>query len=93
MHYSEVTVYVSDNSLKCNQVLSLLDKYNISYKKKNVTANQSFMEELQELNIYGTPATFIDENEPILGYQKSKIKWALGIKDDDPESESKIKWF
>lgn len=93
MRYSHVTVYTSDNNLKCNKVLSLLEKYNISYEKKSITADQANMEELQGMGVYGTPATFIDENDPILGYQESKIKNELGIRDDNSEFGSKIKRF
>ncbi|MBP2079822.1 glutaredoxin family protein [Oceanobacillus polygoni] len=93
MRYSHVTVYISDNNLKSNKVISLLDKYNITYNKKNVSSNHTYMEELHEQEIYGTPATFIDGNEPILGYQKNKIENALGINGDNSDFGLQIKRF
>ncbi len=78
MEDKEVVVYISDNSRKCDQLLSELDKMEINYETKNVTKNKSYMKELQNQGVYGTPATFIDNDKsPILGLQKNKIIQAL----------------
>lgn len=81
MSQPDVVVYVSDNSLKSNKVIDLMNDYNISYKKKNISNNSNYMKELHQRDIYGTPAVFIDDKQAILGYQKNKIKYALGIGD------------
>ncbi|GAB3791214.1 glutaredoxin family protein [Virgibacillus kimchii] len=74
----EVVVYISDDSKKCDQLLAELDQLDVNYKTKNVTKNKSYMRDLQNEGVYGTPATFIgNEKNPILGFQKSTIIKAL----------------
>jgi len=78
MSHKKVTVYISDDSNKCDQLLIELDKLDINYETKNVTSNKNFMKELQNEGVYGTPATFIGNHKsPILGVQKNKIKQTL----------------
>lgn len=80
MRNKEVIIYVSEDSTPCEKLLNKMDKWDISYQTKNVTHNKAYMKELQEKGIFGTPATFIeDQNSVILGVQESKIKYALGI--------------
>lgn len=82
MSDQEVVIYVSDNSLPCKQLLNHMDKWNISYRVKNVNKNSEYMRDLQEQGIYGTPATFIkSQKHVILGFQEKKINHALGIGD------------
>lgn len=74
----EVVVYISEGSSKCDQLLAELDQQNIFYTTKNVTKHKRYMKELQSKGVFGTPATFIDdEDSPILGLQKNKIIQAL----------------
>lgn len=83
MDNKEVVIYVSDNSLPCKKLVTHLDKWNVSYKEKNVTNNRAYMKDLQEQGIFGTPATFIEDQEyAILGFQEKNINHALGIGDD-----------
>jgi len=78
MSDKEVVVYISDESSKCEQLLSDLDKLNVNYETKNVTKNKKYMKELQNEGVFGTPATFIEnDNTLILWVQKSKIKQIL----------------
>ncbi|OZU89181.1 hypothetical protein CIL03_09240 [Virgibacillus indicus] len=80
MSGKNVVVYISENNSQCKKLMNEMDKWDISYDTKNVTQNTEYMKELQDQGIYGTPATFIeDTREVILGFQKSKIKYALGI--------------
>lgn len=77
---SKVTVFVSEDSEPSQKVTDLLDEYNISYELNNVTKEKDYLKELQMIGIYGTPATKVD-GEFILGYQKNKLKHALGLDD------------
>lgn len=77
---SKVTVFVSEDSEPSQKVTNLLDEYNISYELNNVTKEKEHLKELQNSGIYGTPATKID-GVFILGYQKNKLKHALGLGD------------
>jgi hypothetical protein len=89
MSNSKVTIYVSENSVESNKVIRLMEDYDIPYKIKNVSENHALMKELQAKDIYGTPATYVDNQEVILGYQKNKIKYALG-KDDNKSHYSSL---
>ncbi|WP_067730271.1 glutaredoxin family protein [Oceanobacillus damuensis] len=82
MNNSQVIIYVSDHSKEADKVIRLLKDNGISYITRNVTENDRYMKELQSKEIYGTPATFIDDQEVILGYQRNKIKYALGLDDN-----------
>ncbi|AXI11080.1 NrdH-redoxin [Oceanobacillus zhaokaii] len=76
-------IYISENNPDCNSVLNLMDKLEVRYKTKNVTKNELYLQELQNEGIFGTPATFIEDRRyPILGFQKEKLKVALGKEDD-----------
>ncbi|GAA0447393.1 MAG: glutaredoxin domain-containing protein [Bacillota bacterium] len=80
MEESDVLVYISSDCKECENLLKHLKEWDISFRTKNVNENSNYMKELQEKGIYGTPATFIkEESEPILGFQKNKIKYRLGL--------------
>lgn len=80
MSDKNVVIYISENNSQCKKLMDEMDNWDVSYDTKNVTKNTDYMKELQEQGIYGTPATFIeDTKEVILGFQKSKLKYALGV--------------
>ncbi|MEC5424687.1 glutaredoxin family protein [Virgibacillus sp. C22-A2] len=83
MSEKKVQIYVSDNSKQCEKLLTQMDEWEINYEIKNITTDNKYRSELQNLGIYGTPATFIEnERNPILGYQKDRILYALSERDD-----------
>ncbi|MFD1335590.1 glutaredoxin domain-containing protein [Oceanobacillus iheyensis] len=77
---SKVVVYVSEVNEPSRKVIELLNEYKITFEMKNVTEDKTYLQELQTKGIYGTPATEID-GEFVLGYQKNKLKYALGLDD------------
>ncbi|AVQ97999.1 hypothetical protein OBCHQ24_02660 [Oceanobacillus iheyensis] len=82
MSKNNVWVYISEDNEDCERVLQLLDKKNVPYEVKNVTKHPENKKEMQKRGIYGTPATFIgDENNLILGYQEEKLNLMLGVLD------------
>lgn len=80
MTMSKVVVYVSEVNEPSKKVIELLDDYKITYEMKNVTKNKTYLQDLQSKGIYGTPATEID-GDIVLGFQKNKLKYALGVDD------------
>ncbi|KHE71617.1 glutaredoxin family protein [Halobacillus sp. BBL2006] len=78
MSNAKVVVYTSQNCAQCDQVLAKLSEWDIDYEERNVSENRAHFKELQSKRIYGTPATFIDD-EKILGFQERKLKRTLGI--------------
>lgn len=79
MANQHVVVYTSDKCVQCKRVVEKLDDWGVDYEERNISADRSFIKELQENKIYGTPATFIG-NYRVLGFQEYKLKKALGIR-------------
>lgn len=88
MSKKQVLIYVSDDCSQCKKVIKLLENNDISFREKNVTQNKENMKELQERGIYGTPAVFVEGSQVIQGYQKNKLKYALGIGDFESQYDS-----
>ncbi|SFB04374.1 Glutaredoxin-related protein [Lentibacillus halodurans] len=78
MNGRDIIVYISENSLQCEQLLDQLDQSDIHYECRNVTENQKYLDQLQKEGIFGTPATFVN-NKVVLGSQFNKIKQNLGM--------------
>lgn len=76
----EVTIYISDQSPQCKNLLEQMDEWGVLYHTKNVSENKDYLNELQSEGVYGTPTLFIEgEHKPILGFQKNKIRHILGL--------------
>ncbi|MFD1361997.1 glutaredoxin family protein [Lentibacillus salinarum] len=80
MSEQEVIVYISENSSHCHNLVNKLYESDIDYKTKNVTEYPEYLEQLHEWGIFGTPATFVND-QAILGNQLNKIKSKLGMLD------------
>ncbi|MFC4025337.1 glutaredoxin domain-containing protein [Oceanobacillus longus] len=94
MSNNQVIIYISNNnSIQSNKVINLMNEHNIPFITKNVSDNTEHMKELQAKEIYGTPATYIDDQKVILGYQKNKIKHALGLDDNTSHYSSLFEGF
>ncbi|WP_139343278.1 glutaredoxin family protein [Virgibacillus siamensis] len=76
MSEKNVIVYVSDDCSQCDKLLAHLNKLNVHFETKNVTKYHEYMEQLQEIGVFGTPATFVN-NHMILGMQTNKINRML----------------
>lgn len=78
MNHPKVIVYTSRNCSNCDRVLSKLEEWKIDFEERNISENREFFKELQSKKVYGTPATFIDD-EKVLGFQERKLKRLLNI--------------
>lgn len=75
---NDAIIYISKNSSQCTDVVDLLEEMDVDYDVKDVSQHKKYLKELQDKEIYGTPATFIkNEQKFILGYQKNKLIKAL----------------
>ncbi|MBY7142375.1 glutaredoxin family protein [Virgibacillus sp. NKC19-3] len=79
MSEHQVTIYIGDGNSQCTKLLQQLDEWNVSYLTKNISHHPNYRKELQDMGIFGIPATFVDNQSAILGFQKNKIKYALGL--------------
>lgn len=80
MSKKNVTIYVSEDCHQCGDLITQLDEWNISYHVKNVTKNRRHLEELQDIGVFGTPATVVDE-EIILGFPRGILQRVFNIYD------------
>lgn len=81
MGNQNVVVYTSRDCASCNQVMDLLNEWNIDFEERNVSENRTYFKELQGKGVYGTPATFVDDHR-VLGLQKRKLQQVLGLRED-----------
>ncbi|MYL31664.1 glutaredoxin family protein [Halobacillus halophilus] len=81
MGNQNVVVYTSRDCASCNQVMDLLNEWNIDFEERNVSENRTYFKELQGKGVYGTPATFVDDYR-VLGFQKRKLQQVLGLRED-----------
>lgn len=82
MNKQNVIIYTSDNCSNSEKVINKMDKWGVIYTVKNVSSNREYLKELQNRGVYGTPATYVDE-QPILGYQENKLMNVLNIGDSE----------
>ncbi|WP_082235578.1 glutaredoxin family protein [Halobacillus massiliensis] len=82
MSQHKVVVYTSNGCSQCEKVIGKLSEWDIDFEEKNISENKTYFKELQRQNVYGTPATFIDD-EKVLGYQERKLKRIFGIQDKE----------
>ncbi|MBH0231575.1 glutaredoxin family protein [Halobacillus yeomjeoni] len=82
MSNPKVVVYTSDDCTNCDRVITKLSEWEVEFEERNITRNREYFKELQSKKVYGTPATFIDE-EKVLGFQERKLKRTLGIQYED----------
>ncbi|WP_173917773.1 glutaredoxin family protein [Halobacillus sp. Marseille-Q1614] len=80
MSQHKVIVYTSNQCSQCEKVIKKLSEWNIDFEERNISDDRTYFKELQSQNVYGTPATFIND-EKVLGYQERKLKRTLGIQD------------
>ncbi|MBP1950659.1 glutaredoxin family protein [Virgibacillus litoralis] len=78
MNDKEVIVYISNDCLNCEKLLSQLKQWKIKYTTRNVTENQEYIKQLHERDVFGTPTTLVDDHV-ICGSQINKIKYLLGM--------------
>lgn len=80
----KVTLFISEDSKASDKVKAFLDKNDVTYELKNVTKNKTYLKELQEMKIFGTPTLFID-GKKIEGIQENKILYELGLANHSSE--------
>lgn len=76
MSKQKVVIYTSNNCERCEKVTSLLSNKGIPFEERNVSENASFFKKLKEMDIFGTPATFVNDT-CILGFQKERLETLL----------------
>ncbi|UOQ84268.1 thioredoxin family protein [Gracilibacillus salinarum] len=79
MGQKHVSLYVSDNCEECEQIKEYIHNLDINFDVKNTTEDKRHLSELQEHDIYITPAVIIDDYYQIIGFNKDKINRILNV--------------
>lgn len=78
----KIVVYTNTGCPYCAKIKQDLQSWGFKdYEERNVGENPEFFDELHEKGIFGTPATFIDD-EAVIGYRPNKMKSILGVSEE-----------
>ena len=62
----------------CNGVKEFLSQSGIEFVDRDITTDDSAMDELKKLGLMTTPVTVID-GEPVVGFDQDRLKGLLGL--------------
>lgn len=79
MRKQHVIVYISDDCEACDHLVEFLRNHKVNFTMKNTSEDKVFLKELQQKNIYVTPAVLIGDSHKILGFDKEKLRRILGF--------------
>jgi thioredoxin reductase (NADPH) len=78
----KIIVYTNTGCPYCSKIKQELQSWGFEdYEERNVGENPEYFNELHEKGIFGTPATFIND-EAVIGYRPNKMKKILGVSED-----------
>ncbi|ASK61264.1 NrdH-redoxin [Virgibacillus phasianinus] len=76
----KVTIYTCNYCSECKKLVEKMNSWGLDYTEKNISDNLGYLKEMQKHGIYGTPATFVND-DPVLGFRESELKNKLGLAD------------
>jgi glutaredoxin len=62
----------------CNRTKEFLSQHGIAFEERDVSSNESALDELQKRGLMTTPVTLIDD-EAVVGFDQAKLSKLLGI--------------
>jgi glutaredoxin 3 len=62
----------------CNQTKEFLSQHGIAFEERDVSLDESALDELQKRGLMTTPVTIID-GEAVVGFDRAKLAKLLGI--------------
>jgi glutaredoxin len=62
----------------CARVKEFLRKNNIAFTDRDITSDETALEELEHLGVMTTPVTVVD-GEKVIGYDVNRLKALLGV--------------
>ncbi len=60
----------------CHMEKAWLSEQGLSFTEKNIAEDRAALDELEEMNVYSTPATLID-GELVVGFDRKRIEQIL----------------
>lgn len=65
----------------CKRVKEFLHTHNVTFTDRDITKDETALDDLQELGVMTTPVTVVD-GQTIVGYDPAKLSAALNLKLD-----------
>jgi len=62
----------------CNRTKEFLSQHGIAFEERDVSRDESALDELQKLGLMTTPVTLIDD-QVVVGFDRAKLAEQLGI--------------
>jgi glutaredoxin len=62
----------------CARVKEFLRKQNIAFNDRDITSDESAMDELEKIGVMTTPVTVVD-GQTVIGYDIARLKALLGV--------------
>jgi glutaredoxin 3 len=62
----------------CNRAKEFLSLHGIAFEERDVSSDETALEELQKRNLMTTPVTLID-GDAVVGFDRAKLSTLLGI--------------
>ena len=62
----------------CNKTQEYLAEKGVEFEDRDITKNEIFLKELEEMNIMSTPVIVID-GEAVVGFKKDRLDELLGL--------------
>jgi glutaredoxin 3 len=62
----------------CDRTKEFLSQHGIAFQERNVTSDETALDELQKRSLMTTPVTLIDD-EAVVGFDTAKLSKHLGI--------------
>ncbi|MCZ6691850.1 MAG: glutaredoxin family protein [Planctomycetota bacterium] len=62
----------------CNKTQEYLAEKGVEFEDRDITKNEAFLKELEDMNIMSTPVIVID-GEAVVGFKKDRLDELLGL--------------
>jgi glutaredoxin len=62
----------------CNRTKEFLSQHGIAFEERDVSSNESALDELQRRGLMTTPVTLVDD-EVVVGFDRAKLAKLLGL--------------
>lgn len=63
-----MVVYSKDNCPACNAVMSLLANNEVKFEEKNISEDEGYMQEVQNMGYNSVPITVTESDKVIIGF-------------------------
>jgi glutaredoxin 3 len=63
----------------CNRTKEFLSQHGIAFEERDVSSDESALDELQKRGLMTTPVTLVDD-EAVVGFDRAKLAKLLGLK-------------